>query len=148
MTEIDIDQRAARLTVDTSVYSRQAVLGAAYIFTERCFVLLDAPEPDRLRVEIRGREPLDQPALEAIAGEFGNELLGQTVRQLINAQQRPLIEAIVGRTLGAAIGPPPSSADIDLSELEALELDDEPFDDPLGIAVSWEDKYGKNKKSP
>jgi hypothetical protein len=30
--------------------------------------------------------------------------------------------------------------------LEALELDDEPFEDPLGIAVSWEDKYGKNKE--
>ena len=35
---------------------------------------------------------------------------------------------------------------IDLSELEELELDDEPFDDPLGIAVSWEEKYGKKDK--
>jgi His-Xaa-Ser system protein HxsD len=147
ITTFDFEKSTAHLTVDTKVYSREAVLGAAYVFTNRCFVLLDAPSQNQLRVELKGRETLDQTALELIAGEFGNELLNQTLRQVICRQQQPLIEAIVSRTIGTALGPSSQApAEIDLSELEALELDDEPFDDPLGIAVSWEDKYGKNKK--
>jgi len=148
MTVLQFDKNMARLTVDTEVYSREAILGAAYTFTDRCFVLLDAPDTHQLQVELKGRELLEQSELELLAGEFGNELLNQTLRQEICKQNQPLIEAVVSRTIGSALGPSQAPAEIDLSELEALELDDEPFDDPLGIAVSWEDKYGKNKKSP
>jgi His-Xaa-Ser system protein HxsD len=146
MTAYDLEQSLVRLTVDTNLYTREAVLGAAYIFTDRCYVLLDAPEKDKLSVELKGRTSLDQEALEVIVGEFGNELLSQTLREVVSRQHQPLIESIVSRNIGAALGPSQNPAEIDLSELEALELDDEPFDDPLGIAVSWEDKYGKNKE--
>lgn len=144
MTRFEPAESRVRLTVDTTVYPREAVLGAAYTFTDRCFVLLDSPGPEQLQIELRGRETLDQPALQVLVGEFGNELLAQATRQVIGQQNRSLIEAIVSRAVGAAKGPG-ASAEIDLSELEDLELDDEPFDDPLGIAVSWEEKYGKKK---
>jgi hypothetical protein len=34
-----------------------------------------------------------------------------------------------------------------LDDLEKFEFGDEAFEDPLGIAMSWEEKYGKNKKA-
>ena len=38
------------------------------------------------------------------------------------------------------MGPP------SLDDLEKFDFSDEPFEDPLGIAMSWEEKYGKKKK--
>jgi His-Xaa-Ser system protein HxsD len=89
MTVYDLEQSLVRLTVDTNLYSREAVLGAAYIFTDRCYVLLDAPEKDKLSVELKARTSLDQEALEVIAGEFGNELLSQTLREVVSRQHQP-----------------------------------------------------------
>lgn len=36
--------------------------------------------------------------------------------------------------------------EFDLVELDVFELDDEFFDDFLGIVMFWEEKYGKQKK--
>jgi hypothetical protein len=45
--------------------------------------------------------------------------------------------------LGGAAGPP------GLDELLEMDADDEAaFDDPLGIATSWEDKYKKRDTPP
>lgn len=144
--------KTVRLEVDTGLYPREAVFGAAYVFIDRCYVLLDAPRENVLTVSLRGRGALDDDALEALRGEFGNELLAQALRRMITDHNRPLIETVVGRVLTGAAGPSSSVAngggeepEFDLSELEALELEDEPFEDPLGIAVSWEEKYGKER---
>ncbi len=148
--EVDGDVNSVVIGVDTAVYPKDAVLGAAYVFIDRCFVLLDAPGETALSVALRGREPLDDEALSALGGEFSNELLAQTLRHRIAEQNRGLLETIVGSAIGGAIGPPPMpepEGEFDLSELEALELEDEPFDDPLGIAMSWEEKYGDKRPS-
>jgi His-Xaa-Ser system protein HxsD len=142
----DAERNLVLVMVDTEVYPKEAVYGAAYIFIDRCYVLLDAPEPGRLSVQLRGQTPLTVEGLDALAGEFHNELLAQTLRDMVCAQNRPLLEAVVGQAVSGAMGPPPP-VEVDLAELDALELDDEPFDDPLGIALSWEEKYGKQKKA-
>jgi len=142
----DSERNLVTILVNTDVYPTEAVYGAAYIFIDKCYVLLDAPEPNRLSVALRGQESLDEKALDALAGEFLNELLAQTLREMVCAQNRPLLEAVVGKAISGAMGPAPTP-EIDLSELDALELDDEPFEDPLGIAMSWEEKYGKEKKT-
>lgn len=145
--EIDTANNRAVIGVDTGLYPKDAVLGAAYVFIDRCFVLLDALNGHELTVSLRGRDPLDDRRLADLAGEFGNELLAQTLRQRIADQNRPLLEAVVARAIGGAIGPTVEEPEFDLSELESLDLEDEPFDDPLGIAMSWEDKYGDKRAS-
>ena len=144
----DASTNTVGITVSTDVYPRPAVLGAAYVFIDRCFVWLDAPSASELTVSLRGRTPLDDTTLNDLAGEFANELLSQSLRQLLTEQSRPLLESIVGRAIagaGAAAGN--AEPEFDLAALEALELEDEPFDDPLGIAMSWEDKYGDKRPS-
>ncbi|MEC9466450.1 MAG: His-Xaa-Ser system protein HxsD [Myxococcota bacterium] len=140
------------MTLQRDLYPKAAVYGAAYQFIERCYVFLDAPQPGYLSVELKSRDSIDQAGLEALAGEFCNELLAHAFRFEIAEQNKDLLEAIVAQSMGSTSVPaePPQAAappTFDLSELEALDLDDEPFEDPLGIAVSWEDKYGKKKKT-
>ena len=133
------------LRTDSRLYPKEAVMAAAYVFVGRCYVLLELDESGDLIANLTGREPMSADALRCLAGEFGNELLAQVLRQRIAAQHAPLIGHIVGRSLAGATPPTPAEPAFDLAELEALELDDEPFDDPLGIAISWEDKYGDKK---
>ena len=142
------------MTLQRDLYPKAAVYGAAYQFIERCYVFLDAPSPERISVEFKSRQPVDRSELEALAGAFCNELLAQAFRCEIAEQNKDLLEVIVAQSMSATEPPSdaaaPASATppaFDLSELEALDLDDEPFEDPLGIAVSWEEKYGKKKKT-
>ena len=127
------------IELDEQLYPKDVIYGAAYVFIDRCYVHLDRVGDGRVKVSLRAKR--GGPALsEALAGELQNELLGQAWRQEIAAQNRKLIESITARALGGAAGPP------GLDELLAMDIsDDTAFDDPLGIAMSWEDKYGKKK---
>lgn len=145
--EVLTASNTVKLTLETGVYDKAAVFGAAYVFIDRCFVLVDAPAEDTLSVSLRGRDPMDDASLKDLAGEFGNELLGQALRRMLAEQNQGLLEAVVGRAVSGAIGTGLPEPEFDLSELESLDLEDEPFEDPLGIAMSWEDKYGNKRAS-
>jgi len=97
---------------------------------------------------LRGKEPLDRAGLEALAGEFSNGLLHQVVRMRLAKRTGAVREMIVGRALlsaqpGAGLtDEDPYGAPMDgVDPLADDELDDY-LDDPLGIAVPWEEKYG------
>lgn len=129
------------ITFDEGLYPKDAIYGAAYTFIDRCYVHLDRPSDAKVRVTLRAKSgaPLDT---QALAGEFENELLGQAWRRSIVEENRAYIEAITTRALAGAAGAP------GLDELLETEIGEESaFDDPLGIAMSWEDKY-KKKKAP
>jgi His-Xaa-Ser system protein HxsD len=131
---------AIDLEFDETLYPKDAVYGAAYVFIDRCYVHLDRPSDQRIRVTLRAKKPADLDVAE-LAGEFENELLGQAWRRHISEDNRALIESITARALAGAAGPP------GLDELLAMEIGEESaFDDPLGIAMSWEEKYAKKKK--
>ena len=74
------------------------------------------------------------------AGELENEALAQAYRRRIAQSNRALIESITARAMAGAAGPP------GLDDLLAMDIGAETaFDDPLGIAMSWEEKYTKKK---
>lgn len=126
---------------DEGLYPKDAIYGAAYIFIDRCYVHLDRASVGRLRVSFRAKSGAADS--EAIAGEFQNELLGQAWRRQLVEENRAFIESITTRALAGAAGPPglDDLLDMDIGEESA-------FDDPLGIAMSWEDKYKKKKTEP
>lgn len=138
----DLDAGSVRLLVDEALYPLEAVYGAAYIFIDRAWVLLDRPEFGRIRVSLAAKDgPKDEAALQALAGEFANELLSCAWRHQIAEQNRATIEAVTMQAISGAMGPPT------LEELEKFDFTEEPFEDPLGIAVSWEEKYSREKKA-
>jgi His-Xaa-Ser system protein HxsD len=131
---------AATIDLDEGLYPKDAVYGAAYVFIDRCYVHLDRAGDSRIKVTLKPKKAgLDA---EALAGEFQNELLGQAWRRQIAEENRAFIEGITSRALGGAAGPP------GLDDLLAMDIGAESaFEDPLGIAMSWEEKYKKKDKS-
>lgn len=138
------------LTVDTALYPMDAILGTAYVFVERCYVFLDRAGEAGVRVSLSPKDGTSEGAMRAVAGDFQNELLAQALRCRIAERHEKLRETIVARALfGAAprleestsVEPPPDpQAALDPQFLPAE--GDDYLEDPLGIAVPWEEKFG------
>lgn len=128
----DLGERAVSLLVDEALYPVDAVYGTAYLFVDRCYVLLGRPAEKTVSVRLKSKGPTDQATLEALVGEFGNELLNQVLRQRVGESTRKIREY----TLAKAFFSQPRQATIDalLAELDAEELEE----DPLEIEVPWE----------
>jgi len=135
-----LDATASTLTVslDVGLYPRTVLYAAAYVFLDRAYVLLDR-DGERFLVHLRGKQPLAEATLRAMAGEFENELLAQALRlQTVKANQR-IIEDITALAVGGAAGAPSAAGDAEGGgAYETPDADADGFlDDPLGIATPW-----------
>lgn len=139
-----VEKRSVTLRVDLELHSLESVFAAAYTFIDRCYVWLDRGADGRIVVELTPRSGAND-STEALAGDFSNELLAQTTRGMVLRANRDLVQAIVSRAIAGAGARTAAPAAPSLPDLETFELEDEPFDDPLGIAISWEEKYGKKR---
>ncbi len=131
----------ASLELDEELYPREAIQGAAYVLLERSYIFLErAGDKGDKRVRVRLRAKSGPGDTKAVAGEFENEALAQAYRRRLATENRAYIEMIAGRALAGAAGPP------GLDDLLAMDIGAETaFEDPLGIAMSWEEKYAKKK---
>lgn len=141
---VDARQNRIEWTIGLTTYPMDAVYGACYVFIDRCYVWLDKADEKRLQVVLRGKETLDRAALEALAGEFMNELLHQVLRLRLARRTGKVREMIIGRALYAAESP--AEEYVFEEDLEGTDADY--LDDPLGIAVPWEEKYGAKDQEP
>jgi len=137
---VDLSDGSASILIDADVYPLEAVYGASFVFIDRCYVLIDKPEQGKYRITLAGKEgePSEQ-ALRDLTGEFANELRACAWRHQISVDNRAVIEATTMQAIAGAMGPP------SLDELADFDFTEEPFEDPLGIAMSWEEKYAKKK---
>lgn len=128
----DLGERRVSFLIDESIYDLDVVYGAAYLFIDRCFVWLDRPADRKVEVVLRSRGEADAPALEALAGEFNNELLNQALRKNIGNANGRIREFIMAKAFFSMDAP--ASIDKLLAELDAEEM----ADDALDIPVPWE----------
>jgi His-Xaa-Ser system protein HxsD len=132
--------------VDVGVYPLEVIMGAAYVFVDRCFLLLDRTADGRIKVAFTPK-PGAADEVGGLAGEFQNELLAQALRARLGERHEKLREALVARALfGAAPEQAPPPVTDEALGLEARFLPasgDDYLEDPLGIAVPWEEKYAK-----
>lgn len=137
---VDLESGRAHIELDDSLYPLEALYGAAYIFIDRCYVLLDRPSAGRFRVTLASKSgAADAAVLRELVGEFTNELLSCAWRNQITQANRAIIEQVTMTAIGGAMGPP------SLDELAKFDFTGEALEDPLGIALSWEEKYKKKK---
>ena len=142
VARIDLDDSRAILDVDASLYPLEALYGAAYVFIDRCYVFLDRPDPKTLRVVLTPKQLGEDDAAEALramVGELANEPVSAAWRHQITQENRAQIESVTMQAISGAMGPP------SLDDLEDFDFTEEAFEDPLGIAMSWEEKYAKKK---
>ncbi len=132
----ELAERRVSFTLDEDLYPRDAIYGAAYLFVDRCYIFLDKPTDRQVEVRLRTKPgtDADEAALEALAGEFANELLNQVLRVRIGNSTARLREYYLARAF--------FHNQSDTSAIDALlaELDDEELaDDDLEIAVPWQE---------
>ena len=134
--QFELGPRQIEFVIDEQVYPRDALLGTAYLFIDRCYVLLTRPADAKVGVRLRTKADADPATLEALAGEFANELLNQVLRHRIGESTRTIREYYMARAFFT--DPATSTIDALLAELDAEEL----ADDPLEISVPWEEPAG------
>lgn len=139
---MDFTQTKNKVVFDVALklYPLEAIFGAAYVFLDRCYVYLDQHQPKKIQVHLKSKENTKKRQLEALADDFFNELLHQTLRLQIARRTAPVREMIVGRALLSA--EPTGLQDEQDAFLDTADY----LDDPLGIAVPWEEKYGRSQE--
>jgi hypothetical protein len=117
------------LTVDADAVPRDALYAAACSFTDRCYVRLALTgEGDQgVRVVLRAKNPASFDGA-AFAASLTDEVLAQAFRQRLADDARDLTDEITQTAFGKAEAPLDPLAGVDVGT----------FDDPLGIAQSWE----------
>jgi len=123
------------ISLNPKIYPLEAIYGACYVFIDRAYLFLDGDPNKEVTIYIKGKSNLTPKKLEALAGEFENELLNYTLRLALAKNTRKVRETIVEKALFSA-----------LPQEETREEEGVFKEDPLGIAVPWEEKYGKGKK--
>ena len=83
-----------------TMYSRQALLKAAFHFTDEYYVMLDCDDEYYI-VEVKGKK--DGTDSEKILDEFGNELLAQMTRETILEETSDIRKLILGRAFASTI---------------------------------------------
>jgi His-Xaa-Ser system protein HxsD len=83
--------------VDLGVYSLSALLRVAYRFTDRCYLHLQRQSGQK--IEVRFRSKSSETSLDQIAGEFCNEILDQTLREIVACESEPVRNLILAHAL-------------------------------------------------
>lgn len=130
--QFELGEREIRFALDEQIYPRDAIFGASYIFVDRCYVFLDRPADQRVAVRLRSKGKASTEQLEALAGEFANELLNQVLRHRISESTSRVREYYMARAFFSTEGK--STIDELLAELDAEEM----AEAPLEVPVPWE----------
>jgi His-Xaa-Ser system protein HxsD len=138
----DLGDREVSFTIDEDLYAVDAIYGASYLFVDRCYLFLSRPSERKVHVRLRSKEPSTEAALEALAGEFANELLNSQLRFRIGRATAGIRAQYMARAFFGSGG---SSTIQDLlAELDAEEL----AEDALEVPVPWKDGPAAQKGEP
>lgn len=107
------------------VYSIQAVMKTAYLFTEAFYIYIDIDDNHKTVVLLKPKLSLNSSELEFQAGEFLNELLHQSIRLEVSSQTKGIRELIMGRALFSTV----MEMDMNLGELQESNHIKEPIMD-------------------
>ncbi len=133
------DALSVSVTLPADAHPPHVVQGAAVSFIDRCYVLMDRPSPSEIRVTLCAKEAVEgEETLAKIADAFEARLLRSDLYHRVAADNQVLTDAVVAQAFGfgetAATAP-------GLDDLEAFDFSEDAFDDPLGIAQTWEEKH-------
>ena len=140
---VDARDNSARISLNAKIYPKDVVYSAAYVFTDRAYIILGGDPEGEMTVEMRPKGDVNP---EEIAMEFHNELLNYLVYKKMVEKTGPLRNLIVQRALMTASEPPPEDLIAVPEGVIETWNEDESVEDPENIAVPWDEKYGKKKR--
>ena len=145
------------ILVDKSVYPLDVLMSACYTFVDKAYFLINKPDKDHFEVVVALKPEETDDNLKSLAGELKNQLLEEALRAKISKKTAKIRDRIVTTALAYSIERPQEERrnqemeDLPPEVLAVLQSDDDDLDfleDPLGIAVPWEDKFEKKDDVP
>ena len=115
------------IKINPKIYPLDVIYKAAYVMLDKAFILLDGNPETEVIVKIKGKNGED----EKLKDEFSSELLNWAVYKDQSEKNAEIRKTIIQRAL--------------LTNGFEEKKDDDYLDDPEGIAIPWEEKYGKDK---
>jgi len=132
---IEIKNNTIKFLVNLQDYPLEAIYGATCTFLDKAYLFLNSRSSKKIEVSLRGKKKLTKKQLDNLKGEFLNELLNYTVRINLSKHNKKIREYIISQALFSA------------SEGEENKENEVKYeDDPLDIAIPWEEKYKKELK--
>lgn len=134
------------LKINPKIYNLRVVYSCAYVFLDKAYVFLDGDPKKEIIVRISSKNGKNQ---KQIVGEFKNELLNAALRNEISKENIKLREAIVSSALFSSSEERKSDSKGGHTAVNKAKpktkdnCKDNKIEDPLGIAIPWEEKYGK-----
>jgi len=127
-----------KLVINPELYSLSAIYGAAYVFIDKVYIHLDGDPNKKIEIYFKSKENLSPKDLEVIVGDFENELLNYALREKIVKANQKVREHIIAQALLSPL--------YAFSELADKAEDQNYLEDPLGIAQTWEERFGQKSK--
>jgi len=142
---LKVNENSVVIKINPKLYPLETVYSAAYVFLDKAYVLLDGDPKKEILVELKPKQKQD---LKTLGGEFFNELINYADYQKRAEHTKKTRETILQRAL---ITNDPSILQNNIANDEFDNLpedleDNDYLEDPEGIAIPWEEKYGDNVK--
>jgi len=131
--KVNKKEKIVLVSVNPKIYPLDVIYSASYAFLEKSYVFLDG-NSKLVKIELK---PKTKYNLEKLGREFNNELLKYADYKKRSEKTKQIREMIIQRAL--------FTNDPSLADQIDEELNEE-IEDPEGIAIPWEEKYGKKKK--
>lgn len=125
---LEIHPKHVVVSVNPKIYGLDIVYSAGYVLMDRAYVVIDGDPDEEIVVELRPKKKGD---LETLGRDFNSELLNYAVYKSQAAANKEVKDALVQRAM--------------LTNVGQIDSDDAYLDDPEGIAIPWEEKYGKDE---
>lgn len=93
------------VTVEVDLYPLTSIMKSSYWFTDKFFLFLEwaDQEHQRLNVIFRGKEEISDDDLNALAGDFLNSVLDQTIRAQVEEETKVVKSIIIKRSFSEAL---------------------------------------------
>jgi His-Xaa-Ser system protein HxsD len=134
--------------LDKNIYSKNVLLRTGFAFLSGYYVHLDSNDNYWI-ISLKCKENSQITNIDQLNGEFENALINEAFRESLLDKTKTVKEIIIARALFGADDYSAITSKLNFSsqQLDYSSLDsaiDNYIDDPLGIAIPWEEKYGKN----
>lgn len=132
------------VNINPKIYPLDVIYSAAYVFLDNFYIIIDGDPKDKVIVKILPKKGFSS---EDIEKRFNNELINYVFYKKQVEKNGDIRKAIIQRALVTAELSGESTANINQKQwsgIEEFQSSDADFiDDPEGIAIPWEEKFGK-----
>jgi len=132
---LELHENKVIVSVNPYFYKMDVVYSSLYNFLDNCFCKVDGDPRQEILVELKPKDKKEN--LEKIGRKFNNEIINYAAREIRGLKTEGMRLEIVRRALTSH--QPKENIEKPKKNLEDWE------NDPEGINIPWENKYGKGE---